>query len=469
MFSRRYIWMLAVLASLPTFTRAQDNTAQASASESITSDKSASSDDGRLPSSDTSASGQSQTGHPPDRRSFFAADLHASGDAEGNVTEGTGDLSFSSVANALAGVHLLSLQHRSESAIDYLGGGQFYGSNGYAVQQLNAEQRFLWHRTALAFADEFGQLPGGSFGATWFGGASVYNLGTDSNAIPPQSSISSFFGASDITGLTQNPLLSNISLVQLSEVLTPRSSLALTAGYGETDYSRSELTELNLINNQELGGQLNYNYALSRRDQIGFLSSFRRYQFPGPLGGNVSTSLGQVVFGHPVSSRTKFNVAAGPEFTRLSGVTGGVVNQLNVSGHASLSYALRRSSLSLSYDRGVTSGSGLFVGANTDTVQFSMVRRYREFALSTAAGYSRLSQLARPSLGTVSQAYQYGFVGAGVQKQFGRYVYATAGYQFNDQSSNNSLCVVSGPCSSIGQGQTFSMGIDVSARPRRLE
>jgi hypothetical protein len=470
MFPRRYILTLVVLASFVTFARAQDNNAPVSGTESTASDKSIPADDTEETTSDNATnSAQSQTDPSIDRRSFFTADLHASEDAESNIEGTPGNLAFSSVANALAGVHLLSLQHRSESAIDYLGGGQFYNSNSYAVQQLNAQQRFLWRRTVLTFADEFGQLPGGSFGAAWFGGVGLYNLGTEDNAIPPTSSISGFFGASDLTGITQNPRISNVSLVQLSQVVTPRSSFSITGGYGETNYSRSELTNLNLINNQELGGQLNYSYALTRRDQVGFLCSFRRYQFPGPLGGNVSTSLGQIIFAHQLSSRVKVDVAVGPEFTRLSSVQGGLVNQLGASGHASLSYLFRKSSLSLSYDRGVTSGSGLFVGANSDTAQFSVVRRYREFGLSVAAGYSRLSQLGQPSLGTVSQSYQYGFAGAGVYRQLGRYVSASAGYQFSDQSFSKSFCVVTTPCSLIGQGHTFSVGIDVAARPRRLE
>jgi len=404
---------------------------------------------------------------PSKKHSFFLAGLHFSETAEGSPGA---DPQVSSFSDVLASAHMLSIHQRSETAVDYLAGGDFYsGSSNYAVQQLNVQQSFLWRRSQITFLDQFGDLPGGTFGAQWFGGSGAYNLAVAGvNAVlAAPTNLSNFFSAGDFYGAGQLSRLTNVSLVQYSQSLTARSSVSVAGGYAFTSYSHNAAQPL--INNHESGAQVSYSYRLDPKDQIGVSYGFQSFQFPQLGEGKVQTNVVQLVFSRQVSSRTSISGGVGPEFANLSGTGNGSANQINLSAYASLSYRLRRSSLGFSYDRLVTAGSGLFAGANTNTAQLSLTRPTRQWSLSFGVGYVRLSQLGHVLETTLAQNYQYGFAGAAVERALRPNLNAFASYQFTDQTSSGALCVVSGSCNLVGQGHSLTVGISLLSRPRRLE
>jgi hypothetical protein len=261
--------------------------------------------------------------------------------------------------------------------------------------------------------------------------------------------------------------ITNVSLAEFSQTLTPRSSITATGGYGWTDYSLTAGGE-GLINNHGTAAQATYNYKLDRRNQIGFLYGFQNLEFPRVGQGSVQTDLAELLYGHQISGRLDFELGVGPEFARLNGQVSGPANQINVSGFVSLRYQLRRGSAEFSFDRLVTNGSGLFAGANTDAGQLSYTRPGRNWSTSFDAGYLKLSQIGQLPGAIPAQAYQYGFVGVAVQRQLRRYLGVLVSYQFSDQSRGNSRCA-SGPCNWIGQVHSLSIGINLVAPPKRLQ
>src|SRR5258708_18958491 len=78
------------------------------------------------------------------------------------------------------------------------------------------------------------------------------------------------------------------------------------------------------------------------------------------------------MYGHRITGRMDFLMAAGPQITSLTNFTAfGPVktDRLSVAGRASLRYRFPKTSLDLAYERYTTSGSGLFAGAQSHGVR----------------------------------------------------------------------------------------------------
>jgi hypothetical protein len=465
---RKHIGTLILLATAATMSWAQAESGQMADSQALGYGLTASDRDAQATTADSlPGMDQGKTPIPSDRRSFFLAGLHIGENAEGVPGSSS---QISSVTSAFGSLHLLSLRRRSETAIDYLGGAEvsnnssFLGSSGIQVQQLNAEQHFLWRRRELTFLDNLGDLPGGDFGSTWFGGAGLYSLnsaGVNANQ-PAPANLSSFFGSSDFAGFGGSHI-SNLSLAEYTQALTSRSSFTVIGGYGMTAYPRNE----GLTSSHAVGAQVSYAYKLSGRDHIGFLYGFRSLRFPEAGEGTINTNVGELTYGRQISPRMSFTLGVGPEFVKLDSPLNGSAKQVNLSGNVSVGYLLRKAKLTLGCNHVVTNGSGLFVGANTDICQFSVALRTHDWSIALNPGYARLSPIGQISVANPAPAYQYAFVGVAVNRQLGQHVGAFASYQFNNQSFGNSLCS-SGPCSQIAQ-HVLSVGIDLRDRPRRLE
>jgi hypothetical protein len=463
---RRHLWTLVLFVTAATMCWAQTEGGQTADGHAPAPASANDAPLGTLPEADQ--------GPGLERRSFFLAGLHIAENAETVPGYGVGNPSqISSLTNAFGSLNWLSLRRRSQTAIDYLGGAEFYsdstlyGSTVTQVQQLNIVQSFLWRRAELTFEDEFGTLPGADFGSSWFGGAGLYNLDTVgvSANLPTPSSLSNFFGSTVLGGFGGSHV-SNVSLAEYTDVLTRRSSMTVIGGYGITDYSGSP----GLINSQVTGAQASYDYQLNLRNHVGFSYGFRSLRFPQSGEGNIDTNSFELIYGRKASARITFALGIGPEFVRISIPLSASTNQINLSGNASVSYLLRKETFRLGCDKLVTSGSGLYAGANSDTCQLSVIHPVRRWSTSLYAGYAKLSPFGQILNGYQTQAYQYGFVGAGINRELGRHLSAFAGYQYQSQSFSSSLsiCTVSSDCNLIAR-HIFSVGIDLRTRPKRSE
>jgi hypothetical protein len=415
---------------------------------------------------------------PSPTRSFFVGSAYVNESAESNATpDQTGGAQFYSVTRATGSANLVKFWRRAMTAIDYTGGGIFYQSYAQPIQELSLAQRFLWRRGQLTLRDNLGDLPGGSFGAPAFGGAGLYNLiFANSGAIPVAAGTPTFFGSSGFGGTGIGSNLTNVALVEASQELTGRSTLTIGGAYGLTAYFGDTK---NLIDNREIAALADYSYQLSSRSQIGVFYGYRDFQFPhrGLGSGDVINNIAQLVFVHRLSGRMTFLAGAGPEFTTLRNrfeLLDGIIKltatskQINVSARGSLVYRLPRTTLALSYDRLVTSGSGFFAGANSDIVQFSMSRHiWRSWNTSLDAGYVQLSSIGSSALGAPGKSFAYGYIGANIDKKFGRHFGASASYQFNDQNFADPLCVAAKQCTT--QRNVFLIGVHWNTRPIPLE
>lgn len=418
----------------------------------------------------------------PESRSLLLVGVSASQSLEANPGNNQGPSSLSSTTRAVGSLDLLKIAHRFQTAIDYRGGGFFSvgdGSIGHGqLQQLQAEEQVTWHKAALTFSDSFGNVPGGSFGSTWLGGAGAYNLGTTNvgAGLAPDPASAEFIGGGGFAGFGQRSL-TNVSLLELTEALTPRSNVTVAGGYGFNHYFGNSP---DAINGQQVSALADYGYLLSPRSQFGLTFGYRSFHFPEKDAGHIADTLVQVDYGRVISRRLQLQIGAGPEFSRIITpipvtFVGSTINinyvtdQVNVSANASLAYKVRGASMSLSYERLVTNGSGLFAGANTNTVEFALGRRLiSSWDATFTAGYLSLSRINQSVSLIPGSSYEYGFAGAAVKRSFGRFN-VLASYQFNDENVNTYSCQGSHPCSDFVQRHVILVGIYWHTRPIHLD
>jgi len=165
--------------------------------------------------------------------------------------------------------------------------------------------------------------------------------------------------------------------------------------------------------------------------------------------------------------------------------------KLGVAAQARLRYKFTKTSLDLSYQRFETSGSGLFLGSQSDIVRLTASRPLsRVWGAFTDIGYAhndRLQNLSQaqsatcvlpgqanpsnlpPCPGADASTYSYGFVGVGLHRAFGREFHGFVSYQFNELAFDHSYCVPSLPCSRISNRNVVTFGLDWTPRPIRID
>jgi hypothetical protein len=429
--------------------------------------------------------------------------------ADSNVGNTVGGGSFASVTRALGSLELKRLWSHYDLALDYVGGVGYY-SNGQgfkSIQQMDLDQKITWKRGQLSLRDSFSYLPEGNFGGSYgsLGSQGIASVGT--------TAFGAFFGGSALGALGLTPRVTNVSLVDVSEYLSPKSAITAAGGYGFTHFYGNDVTTGGaFIGSSQTSGQVGYNRILTPHTQIALVYGYQAFDF-SVLGTAFHSQVIQLMYGHRISGRMDFLIGAGPQFTRIEtacsvidlllGVpscsqdsSGNIVGsvpttRIGVAGQARLRYKFTRTSLDLTYERFETNGSGLFAGAQSDiarlTVSHPLNRVWNAFA---DIGYSRNSRLQSlssaqqatcvypgqsnpdnlpPCPGIDANTYNYGFAGAGVHRAFGRSLHGYVSYQFNELEFDHSYCEGLAVCSRISNRNVVTFGLDWTPRPIRID
>jgi hypothetical protein len=260
--------------------------------------------------------------------------------------------------------------------------------------------------------------------------------------------------------------------VDVTQSLSPRSTVVLTAGYDYTDFLKNAQSSLSLINSQMSSAQIGYDYLLSRHDRISAVYAYQGFHFPRSGSGNVNAHMWHLLYGHRISGRLNLVLGGGPQLIVFHSATTSVPSRLTASGRAQLSYQLSlRTSTQVSYMHFTSPGSGFFAGANTDVVSASLNQQAgRHWNLNVNVGYSHNSHLQTSALGASSaQTYQYLYGGGSIRRQLGRYFGALVSYQYDDIRFNTSVCTVPGTCGRSTGRHVALVGIDWHPHPFRLD
>ena len=445
--------------------------------------------------------------------SFLLPGLHFSESVDSNVANTLGGSSTSLVTRGLGSLTLQKLWKNYDVAMDYIGGASYYARKGVGLEQLqqfDIDNRINWKRGQLAVRDSFSYLPEGTFGFGAYGGSGAYNSGLSSlgagmlgaGAFGGQTN--AFTGGNGVS-VGQVPRLTNLGLADIVEELTPKSSVTLAAGYGIVHFYGDLISatgangNISFIGSREFTAQVGYNRILNAKDQVALTYGYQGFDF-STVGTAFHSSVIQAMYGHRVSGRLDFTIGAGPQFTHINvpctvnelnpndpkdpcsvNALGQIVgeesaNHLGAVGRISLRYRFPKTTLSLSYQRYNTSGSGIFAGSLSNTARLDARRPLsRVWEIFGDLGYSKNTRLQVPGSAFNASVFTYGYAGVGLHRQFGRSLRGFASYQFNDfafdsscpLATNGSLGIVS--CSNMSQRHVGSIGLDWTPRPIRLD
>jgi hypothetical protein len=368
-----------------------------------------------------------------------------------------------------------------------------------ALQQMDVDQKISWKRGNLSLRDSFSYLPEGNFGASYgaLGSAGVENLGS--------TAFGSFWGGAALGTLGLAPRIMNVSLVDATENLTPKSALTAAGGYAFTHFYGSQPNGASFFGSSQLSAQGAYNRILSAHTQVALVYGYQAFDF-NAFATAFHSHIIQAMYGHRITGRMDLLIAAGPQFTRISlpcslfdalgGISGchlsqsGLVSgslpdtRIGVAGQARLRYRFPKTMVDLRYEHFLTSGSGLFAGAETDIARLNATRPLnRIWSLGADLGFSRNSRLqsltaAQQSAcnvpgqtcpGVSANTFDYAFAGLAVHRQFGRSFHGYLSYEFNELWFDHSYCGGLPQCSRISNRDVITIGLDWTPRPIRLD
>lgn len=420
--------------------------------------------------------------------------------ADTNAGNVPGKVGVSSISRGLGSLTLKRLWSNYDLAVDYIGGVGYYSLAGEglkSLQQGDLDQKITWKRGELSVRDSFSYLPEGNFGGAYgsLGSQGVGSLGS--------TAFSSFWGGTSMGTFGLAPRIMNVSIGDISESLTPKSSITAAGGYAFTHFYGSDVaTGTTFIGSSQTSAQAGYNRLLSSHTQIALVYGYQGFDFT-IQGTAFHSHIIQGMYGHRISGRMDLLLGAGPQITRInvncsildvlegnpacgvnsSGqVTGSIpTTKLGVAAQARLRYKFTKSSMDLSYQRYESNGSGVFLGSQSDLVRLSVERPLtRVWGSFVDIGYSHndrlqtLNSAQQTTCGTScpgvdANTYSTGFAGGGLHRAFGKDFHAFASYQFNEVAFDHSYCGGLTACSRIANRQVLTFGLDWTPRPIRID
>jgi hypothetical protein len=396
-------------------------------------------------------------GRPELRHSYWVPGLSFQNSIESPVNRVADWVSTSYFVGAVS--MNVSSSH-SQLGLNYSGGGSITNStlvsNGY-YHGLDASQSFMWGRWNLTFLDQFSYLPESAFG---FGGVSSLSSpgiggilgptipGLQTNYSPAQSLFSG-------TG----PRYSNSSVVQAQYAVSPRVSVNATSSYGILRF-----TQGNAIETNDAIFSLGFDYQLTKNDTVGVVYRLTNYRFlgnPQALGDHAVN----LAFGRKLTGRLAVQLFGGPDVNTFRQPIGTETERVSYTAGGIATYRFSRSGMSISYNHGLSGGSGILLGSVRDNVgarlSFPMPRRW---TASTGVGYALNSPISGSGTGISSQSLHSLYASEGLDYALSHTGHFMINYTFDYQDSTQPICPAGGCGSSYRQHRIW-IGLDWHARP----
>ena len=355
----------------------------------------------------------------------------------------------------------------------YNGGETFnFGFGGLGAASGVTSPHFQFHNLLLSqeidggrwhgvIEDSFAASPGATFTGQGVGGPGL--LGT--NASTSFAGLGQTFTPAETVNTGDTMRIENSVIAQLEYALNRRSAFTVSGGYGLLHFNGGGYLSSTMVN-----GQVGYDYALSPFDSIAILASYGKISYSGngtsTTGSGVSTVdyLGALAYGRKITGRLAFQVAAGPQeiVSSGTGVTTGHSRIWFVSVNSALNYAWRRSGVSFAYVRGLTAGSGVFLGATSNTFSFTGHYQFTRFWTGTVAGGYSLNNTL-PTEGVAPAQFDNWFVSGNIGRRLGYHAVVNFNYGLTKQNSPTPCPVLN--CGVAGFQQTFGVSFGWHLRP----
>jgi hypothetical protein len=380
-------------------------------------------------------------GTPPLQHSFWQPSFNLTSTGDSDALSADNKTGWTTYTTFLAGVDLRRITGGSDLTVSYIGGGTVSndGAIGDSVtQELKLAQKFSFRHAAISFFDQVTYLPEQSFG---YGGVSGLTLPGGGST-----GIQNGFDPSGTILTPRGQRITNTFLTQFDVQLTGRSSLTFVGGYTLLHYFDNDLLDFN-----DSIAQVGYNYQWTRQDTFSVLYRFNGYRYSG-FNQSINDHVVLFNYGRRITGRLALQIGAGPEVTMFavpingssSGTTPSGQTDVNWSLNSALTYGFERTSVGLSYARGVSGGAGVLAGSESNTVSGYVNRQLtRTLNGGVIVGYARNNGLGTGALNSTAanQTFDYWYSGVTLNKSWGRMLNLFFNYQLQYQNSNATFCV----------------------------
>jgi hypothetical protein len=356
----------------------------------------------------------------------------------------------------LGTLDLNHVSNRSELLLHYSGGGMFSTYLNSAIQDLEFSYNYKWQRWSLLLGDEVSFLSESPFG---FGGVGGLQFLSGDSPFGPGGSLSSLLGPNQTIPTIMVPRLSNMLVSQIEYKVSPRATWTASGSYGTLNFCG-----VGFINSADTLFQTGYNYSVSPQSTIAVIYTFDDFRYPA-FPQTIKYNVVKLGYARYVTGRLSFQLAAGPSVVMLRGVFTGYANNLSWALDSALNYKWDRTTLSLNYDRLVTGGSGVLVGAQTGQIEATVERKLSaRWRLSTSLGYASNGSLIPNTTSSTFQHYNSWYAAVRFNHQIRPGTNLFVSYGAGLQATNAAGCT-SPNCSTTYISHQFSVGFNFGLRP----
>ena len=326
----------------------------------------------------------------------------------------------------------------------------------YQFHNFVATQEASWARWHILLRDTFSASPGATFTGQGMGGPGL----VAQNSLQLGASLPGFgqaFTPSETINTGESLRYENSILGQAEYSFSRRAAITFAGSYGLLHF-----TNAGYVSSSMLNAQAGYDYLLDPANSIAVLGGYGKIDYNG-TGISTTDYLGALAYGRKITGRLAFQASAGPQEIVPSGTTAyGGHHLLVASVNSALTYERRRSGFTLNYLRGLSAGSGVFLGATSNT--FSGTARHsftRYWTGFVNAGYSLNHSL--PLTGAATAEFDNWFVGGNIGRTLGVHAQLNFNYGLTKQNSPTPCPVIS--CGVAGYQQTFGMSVNWHLHP----
>jgi hypothetical protein len=345
--------------------------------------------------------------------------------------------------------------------LDYLGGGTFsqgLGQSNSMIQSLDFSSTLTRGRWSLTAGDVFSYLSQSPFGFGGLGGLNGFGVPLG-NGVGTSPGFNSGIAPDQTIFLDGQRQLRNAVVCQLGYELSRRSTMTFAGTYDVQNFIDSGLQNGNTATFSS-----GYNYLLSRQDTIAFSYSYSMFLF-SRNNPSFSDHTGMLSYARRISGRLSFQIGAGPQVQIFDSALAGPGRVVSWALATSTDYQYGDMSTSLTYSHGLSGGSGVLRGSETDTVQGTVSRTIgKRWNTSVGVGYSRNAALEQTARSASSIAPQTWYGTASLNRRFLGYGGLFLAYTASKQSRLSALCGLPA-CGAGATTHTGSIGYTWGTRP----
>jgi hypothetical protein len=197
--------------------------------------------------------------------------------------------------------------------------------------------------------------------------------------------ISSGLGSPTALNQTISPYvtraLSNTSGLDLTYVKSGRTSLTFSSGFDRRQFGDQGVVGQQLYNSWGVNGELQYKYRVTEHTNLGLVLVHQDSTFRGAgVFGNSLRFQSESTFisiGSRLSPTVTVTIFGGPQYIRILGqpAAAGATGQFQPAGGANITEQVRQTALSLSLQRTITDGGGVYTLVKSTSLDFGVRRR----------------------------------------------------------------------------------------------